>query len=84
MAKYRNKTVEVEAIQFLDTPEQLDIISDFIGDVTVCYSGIEPVIHVWSSEHIMTASVGDFIIRGADNELYSCKPDIFEKTYERM
>lgn len=28
------------------------------------------------------ASVGDYIIRGVNGELYPCKPDIFEKTYE--
>lgn len=25
---------------------------------------------------------GDFIIQGVNGELYPCKPDIFEKTYE--
>ena len=28
------------------------------------------------------ASVGDIIIRGVNGELYPCKPDIFEKTYD--
>lgn len=28
------------------------------------------------------ASVGDYIIRGVNGELYPCKPDIFEKTYD--
>lgn len=27
-------------------------------------------------------SVGDYIIQGVNGELYPCKPDIFEKTYE--
>ncbi len=27
-------------------------------------------------------SVGDYVIRGVNGELYPCKPDIFEKTYE--
>lgn len=30
----------------------------------------------------MIASVGDYIIRGVNGEIYPCKPDIFEKTYE--
>ena len=30
----------------------------------------------------MKASIGDFIITGVNGEQYSCKPDIFEKTYE--
>jgi hypothetical protein len=28
------------------------------------------------------ASVGDWIIKGVKGEMYPCKPDIFEMTYE--
>lgn len=35
-------------------------------------------------EGIMKVSVGDFIIQGVNGELYPCKPDIFEKTYEKV
>jgi hypothetical protein len=33
-------------------------------------------------EGVMRAEIGDWIIRGVAGELYPCKPDIFEKTYE--
>ena len=33
-------------------------------------------------EGVMTASAGDWIIRGVAGELYPCKPDIFAATYE--
>jgi hypothetical protein len=33
-------------------------------------------------EGFMVASPLDWIIKGINGELYSCKPDIFEKTYE--
>jgi len=33
-------------------------------------------------EGIHHASVGDYIIQGVNGELYPCKPDIFEKTYD--
>lgn len=33
-------------------------------------------------EGIMTASYGDWVIKGVNGEFYPCKPDIFEKTYE--
>ena len=32
----------------------------------------------------MHASIGDWIITGVHGEQYPCKPDIFEKTYERV
>ena len=30
----------------------------------------------------MEAQVGDWIIQGVKGEIYPCKPDIFEATYE--
>lgn len=32
----------------------------------------------------MEASYGDYIIKGVNGEFYPCKPDIFEKTYEKV
>jgi hypothetical protein len=34
-------------------------------------------------EGVVTAQIGDWIIKGVNGEFYPCKPDIFEKTYER-
>ena len=33
-------------------------------------------------EGVMSAAAGDWIIRGVAGELYPCRPDIFEATYE--
>lgn len=33
-------------------------------------------------EGVMLGRKGDWLIRGIAGELYPCKPDIFEKTYE--
>jgi len=33
-------------------------------------------------EGIMTASKGDWVIKGVKGEVYPCKPDIFAATYE--
>lgn len=40
----------------------------------------EIIIHTLEGD--MKASVGDYVITGVNGEYYSCKPDIFEKTYE--
>lgn len=32
----------------------------------------------------MIANLNDWIIRGVNGEFYPCKPDIFEKTYEKV
>lgn len=33
-------------------------------------------------EGLMLASEGDYVIRGVQGELYPCKPEIFDATYE--
>lgn len=35
-------------------------------------------------EGVMKADKGDWIIRGVKGELYPCKPDVFEMTYEKV
>jgi len=39
-------------------------------------------IHTLEGEHKIT--MGDWIIQGVKGEIYPCKPDIFEATYEEM
>ena len=40
------------------------------------------VIDTLEGKHVV--SPGDWIIRGVAGEFYPCKPDIFEKTYEKV
>lgn len=35
-------------------------------------------------EGTMKASPGDWIITGVKGERYPCKPDVFERTYEKV
>jgi len=32
----------------------------------------------------MMVTVGDYVIKGVNGEIYPCKPDIFEKTYDKV
>lgn len=41
-------------------------------------------LYVRTLEGDIHAKVGDYIIKGINGELYLCKPDIFEKTYEAV
>lgn len=42
----------------------------------------ELIIHTLEGD--MKASPGDWIITGVNGEQYPCKPDIFEKTYQKV
>ena len=50
-------------------------------DVTVSELSFE--LQIPTLEGTMTVSLGDYIIRGVNGEYYPCKPDIFQKTYEK-
>jgi hypothetical protein len=41
-------------------------------------------ITIHTLEGDMRGEVGDWLITGVNGEQYPCKPDIFEKTYERI
>ena len=83
--KYRKKPVVIEAMQFLDNAETITNLAEFIDNqnLRVDYADPEnPVIKIETMEGVMSASVGDYIIKGVQGEFYPCKPAIFEQTYE--
>ena len=80
MAKYRKKPVVIEARELLfDTDVQNDICSWCKGSL-----GPDGGIYINTLEGKMYASTGDYIIKGVQGEFYPCKPDIFNKTYEKV
>lgn len=78
--KFRTKPVVKEAFQWM------------IHEVPSWWKeakGIEIVVSTGSAyiptlEGKMEAKPGDWIIQGLNGELYPCKADIFEKTYEKV
>jgi len=42
------------------------------------------VLEIDTLEGTITASPGDFVIRGVKGEFYPCKPDIFAATYDEV
>ena len=82
--KYRKRPIVIEAVQFKDNPDTLIEIQELMqSDLRVSYEKPDkPVIKIETLEGTMEASVGDYIIRGVNGEIYPCKPDIFAKTYE--
>lgn len=83
--KYRKKPVEIEAVQFADDPDTLIKINDVLGldPVNVSYEDPDnPVLKIPTLKGVITAQVGDYIVKGVHGEFYQCKPDIFEETYE--
>lgn len=86
MAKYRKKPVVIEAIQFTGKKESVEEILEFMsgGARIASWKEGEATLAIPTLEGVMKASVNDWIIRGVNGEHYPCKPDIFEKTYEKV
>ena len=78
--KFRKKPVVIEAIQFTgNDSECIDFCNTAIDPKDATPSLIIPTLE---GDHL--CSIGDWIIKGIKGEFYPCKPDIFEKTYERV
>lgn len=94
MGRFRKKPVEIEAVQWdgRNIDEVLELV-DFDklpeteesrqyvngpGIATTATGEIE----IPTLEGTMRGVPGDWIIRGVKGEVYPCKPDIFEATYE--
>lgn len=78
--KYVKKPVVVEAIKYDGTNkvEIQEFMDRYLDDTQDGQLKIETL------EGIMLANIGDYIIKGVSGEFYPCKPDIFEKTYEKV
>lgn len=92
LRKFRKKTAIIEAIQF-DGKNGMDIFDclgrfvSAMGTVTgvdVDYDGITTTLKIKTLEGTMTASPGDWIVKGVYDELYPVKPEIFAETYEEI
>jgi hypothetical protein len=91
--KYRKKPVEIEAVLWDGNrvSEATEWISEAVNTEWGKPNGIirinDPAgnkIIINTLEGEMTAMPGDYIIKGVKGELYPCKPDIFEMTYEKV
>ncbi len=95
--KYRKKPVTIEAVKFLGFDSGGAAIFDYDsngqGEPGWCWGNWQNgnisysdkgglVIKTLEGDHF--ASIGDYIIQGIKGEIYPCKPDIFEMTYEKV
>lgn len=90
--KFRKKPVEIEAMEFIYSPNRIGELMEFCGIALGSISkerhpGAKAYAEIKTLEdgnsavkHIATE--GDWIIKGIKGEFYPCKPDIFEMTYE--
>ncbi|ROI03040.1 hypothetical protein EGI16_12205 [Chryseobacterium sp. G0240] len=85
MSKYEKIPVEICASELKYSTESQQEIIDWANEYDVVITkGPDGSLNIETLEGTMRAVTGDFIIKGVHDEFYSCKPDIFEKTYKRV
>jgi hypothetical protein len=96
MNKYRKKPIEVEAFQitratrrdnsnwpnWLHQAWQKEPTEE--GSLRPITSSPHGELIIYTKEGDMFVKFNDYIIQGIQGEIYPCKPDIFEATYESL
>lgn len=85
--KFRKKPVVIEAMQWDGTWESVPKVKSFSQGTAVerpDLDGKRSYLKILTLEGEMLVSPKDWIIKGVNGEFYPCKPDIFEKTYEKV
>jgi len=86
MKKFRKKPVVIEAIHFTEENkiQVYHTLLEIKQNITSSLYKDVPCLIIPTLEGEMIANLGDWIIKGVKGELYPCKPDIFEATYEEV
>lgn len=83
MPLFRKKPVVIEAVQW--NGNNFDEVVELTGIMGVLPpSQKNTCVGIQTLEGTMRADIGDWIIKGIKGEVYPCKPDIFEATYESI
>lgn len=94
--KFRKKPVEIEAVLLENSinsiAEALNFVSGMPINTEISLLDEQAAkaaqqnngLIISTLEGDMTASFGDYIIKGVQGEFYPCKHDIFEQTYEKV
>jgi len=88
MPKFRKKPVVIEAERIyscLDMPRICAWIEQCGGKATYGQDDEGPAeLLISTLEGVMTARIGDYVIKGIQGEFYPCKCLIFQETYEEV
>lgn len=82
--KFRKKPVVIEAVQWDNSMEVYNYLYHLTEKPAVSAFHPDESLMIDTLEGWMKANKGDWVIRGVKGELYPCKPDIFEATYEAV
>ncbi|HEM5596848.1 TPA: hypothetical protein U1680_002039 [Streptococcus suis] len=80
--RYRKKPVEVEAVQW--NGRNFEEVYNLCDRSQLYYDEATNTLYILNLEGAMRADEGCYIIKGIQGEIYPCKEDIFNDTYEAI
>lgn len=81
--KYRKKPIVVDAFRWTGGPDQTEDPEWIIEQIKAGnVAFVVGAMIIKTPQKPIVVDAGDYIIRGIKGEIYPCKPDIFEATYE--
>lgn len=89
--KFVKKPLEVEAFlygfdkepEWFSNSPCVNYIDGYSSD-GIKIENIEPMVKIKTLEGIIKAEPGDYIIKGIKGEIYPCKADVFEASYDEI
>jgi hypothetical protein len=90
MSKWRKRPIVVDAFRWTGGPDQTEdpvwIVDEIKADnVWFVASGTPAVrMQIMTRDGVLTAWPGDWIIKSVNGEMYPCRPDIFDATYDQV
>lgn len=80
--RFIKKPLEIEAFRYcFDEEPEWSLKSAWVNH---CQTHNDMWLEIETLEGIMRANPGDFIIKGIKGEIYPCKADIFQASYDEV
>ena len=86
MAKYKKIPTVIDAVKITNDMSLYDLACELeVVESPFFVDELEDGVFVIATlAGEMKAHIGDYIIKGIENELYPCKSSIFDQTYEKV
>lgn len=80
--KYRKRPVVIEAVEWDGRSGTISPLAPFENATKSPEVKADGTLDITTLEGVMTAEIGDYVIKGVQGEIYPCKEHTFASTYE--
>ncbi len=81
MPRFRKKPIVIEAWHNVAGGE---LMPQWVSAAVSIFTTVGGELQIQTLEGVMTCGPGDWVLKGVKDEVYPCRKDIFEATYETV